>query len=76
MEKGEIPPSQRRKERFGAALEAAQEAFWEAFAARYPEIRIGDLDPGAQFAFSEAAERAAKAWLSANEIRPPLGPQR
>lgn len=75
MEKKETPSAQRRSERLGAALEAAEEAFWEAIARRYPECKTGDLDPESQIRFSQAAKAAAEAWVEANEPKRIPGPQ-
>jgi hypothetical protein len=52
--------------RLAHALDHAEMAFWNQFAACYPEITTGDLDPGAVHALTAAMEDAARAWLTWN----------
>jgi hypothetical protein len=52
--------------RISKAVEMASEAFWVAFAAQFPEVSSGDLDPLSTVQFEDGVERAAREWLSAN----------
>ena len=47
-------------------VEAAQQAFWEVVAQRFPEITTGDLPPEAATAFDEACYHVVWSWLGAN----------
>lgn len=47
------------------AIEQAEGAFWAAMVAVFP-VPTGDLDPGAAFRFSRAADEAARWWLMSN----------
>lgn len=52
--------------RIAASIERASDAFWAAFAAEFPEVSGGDLDPITTVRFDKAVERAAHEWLRAN----------
>ena len=52
--------------RIAAAVEKASEAFWAAFAADFPEINTGDMDPLTTVRFDDAVEQAAREWLRLN----------
>jgi hypothetical protein len=45
----------------------AADAFWAEVAASYPEIKTGDLDPGAAMALEDAMKQAITSWLAANK---------
>jgi hypothetical protein len=55
-----------QRSRFSQAVEAAQDAMWATFAARYPEVTTGDVAPGADRAFSIEATRLLAGWLDDN----------
>ncbi len=55
-----------RRARFAAAADAAREAMWAAFAARYPEVTIGDVAPGADHAFVAESNKLLAGWLDDN----------
>jgi hypothetical protein len=55
-----------QRARFSQAVEAAQDAMWATFAARYPEVTTGDLAPGADHAFVTEATRLLAGWLDDN----------
>lgn len=57
---------------FDAALQAARDAFWRAFADAYPGAP-GDLDPGTVGAFNAATEEAAAVWHTRNVADEVLG---
>jgi hypothetical protein len=54
-------------ERLEAAVNEAELAFWDVIAKAYPEIKTGDLDPGAAHRLTTAMTAAVEAWLDANE---------
>lgn len=53
-----------------AAAVRAQEAFWLTFAAGFPEITSGDLDPLEADEFRAACQYAAESWVAANAPLP------
>jgi hypothetical protein len=53
-------------QRLTVALQAADDAFWAAIVAAYPEVRSGDLDPGSVVGFDKAQHDVVTAWLIAN----------
>lgn len=57
--------------RLDRAIEAAEAEFWLAVAQAYPEIKTGDLDPGATLTFRSAMREAVAAWLDENAPKPP-----
>ncbi|GIJ62047.1 hypothetical protein [Virgisporangium aurantiacum] len=60
-----IADVKKERARFAAAADAARDAMWAAFAARYPEVTTGDLPPGADRAFVAESDRLA-GWLDDN----------
>lgn len=44
----------------------AQEAFWGAVAAGFPEVTTGDFPPDATFRFEDACRDTIKTWLEIN----------
>lgn len=58
---GEVPADKIR-----AALEKAREAFWQSFAANFPEVKTGDMAPGDELAMEWGTNYAAVAWLTYN----------
>lgn len=46
--------------------DAAIASFWETISAAFPDVDSGDLPPGEDARFFDAAERALRAWLDAN----------
>lgn len=54
------------KTRIEVAAEQAAEAFFAAVVAQFPEAEGGDLDPGSQVAFEQAAKDAVTSWVLAN----------
>jgi hypothetical protein len=63
-------PSQKEKEgiaqRIFEAKQAADDAFWDAFAKHFPEVPSGDFPPQAETAWSDAATEAVFTWLITN----------
>lgn len=63
-----------QRARFSQAVEAAQDAMWATFAARYPEVTTGDLAPGARprprHRDHEASRRLARRQLPRRPHRP------
>jgi hypothetical protein len=51
---------------FEHAVEHAQMAFWNQFAACFPQVTGGDLDPLTDARLDEAMRHAAKEWLDLN----------
>ena len=54
------------KERFEAAVSAAEDMFWEEIAARYPEAETGGTDPIVATFFRETCRTVVRAWLHWN----------
>jgi len=55
-----------QRSHFAAAADAARDAMWAAFAARYPEVATGDLAPGADHAFVAESSKVLAGWLDDN----------
>lgn len=53
-------------ERIKKAVEAGEDAFWQAVADAFPEVKTGDLPPDATVRFLTAAEEAVRTWLYVN----------
>ena len=49
-----------------AAVDEAEQAFWEVIARFFPEAESGDLSPDAVFRFSEACTDAVEQWIDSN----------
>lgn len=54
------------KEKIEQAVEEAEGAFWQAVAAKFPEVTTGDFSPDAASQFSRACELAVLIWLKSN----------
>ena len=54
------------KERIEKTASAAEDAFWETVASRFPEIKTGDLCPMTSMQFSDKCEKVIRAWIEAN----------
>lgn len=48
--------------RVGNAAAAAENAFWSAAGARFPEIKTGDMDPGLAMSLERLMKRAVADW--------------
>ena len=48
------------------ATDKAQEAFWAAVAAHFPEIKTGDFPPLDQTVFDLSCEKAIRTWVEIN----------
>ncbi len=48
------------------AIELAREAFFASLAASFPTVETSDLEAGAHFAFVDATNDVALAWIEAN----------
>nr|BFE56381.1 hypothetical protein GCM10020063_009070 [Dactylosporangium thailandense] len=52
--------------RFTQAADAARDAMWAAFAARYPEVTTGDVPPDAEHTFVTESDKLLAGWLDDN----------
>ena len=52
--------------RISDAVIEADEAFWAAIAAAFPEVKSGDFDPGDANEFGKIQTKMVKLWLDAN----------
>lgn len=50
----------------GPHVQAAQEAFWQVIAMRFPELTTGDVSPDATEAFDRACHDVVWEWLGSN----------
>jgi hypothetical protein len=61
------------EERRADAAEQARDAFWQTFAAQFPEAEDGHLAPDELMAFDRAIEEVTQAWLANNLPKPDVG---
>lgn len=52
------------------ATQAAEQAFWQVIAERFPLVKTGDFPPDAAIKLSEAMKAAVSTWLSINASEP------
>ena len=57
--------------RLGAALDTAEDLFWNSIAKDYLEAQTGDLSPACAIALSTAMRAAVTEWLELNADTPP-----
>ncbi len=54
------------EQRIEQALVKAEEAFWAAVAAQFPEAKTGDVGPWATMKLTNTMERAIREWVDEN----------
>ena len=57
--------------RLSAALDTAEDMFWNSIASDYPEAKSGDLSPACSIALATAQRAAVVEWLELNVDSPP-----
>jgi len=55
------------QERVMSALEKGSEAFWQAVATEFPEIKTASLDSDIAVELSHAMIKAIKSWVEGND---------
>lgn len=61
-----MPTEESLDNRIQVAVAAAEDAFWEEIARRFPECKTGDLSPGTTFKLRAACTEAVQEWTSVN----------
>ena len=51
------------------ALSKGEDAFWQAVASSFPEVRTGDVSPHSAVGLQRAMKRAINDWLELNAFR-------
>ena len=52
--------------RISQAAQNGEEAFWNAVASEFPEIKTGDLDPATTIQLLEKMKNSIRIWLELN----------